>query len=106
MLVNYSFVFIIFLSMSCLQKAVCNSKLIQNEDSELCTWSFSNERTRLISPLNVQLKMVFSSFKDIKIIQFSSMQDAFEGFTDQVRVHLFSLLSCDCGLICNIFLSS
>ncbi|KAI6706882.1 hypothetical protein NL676_009844 [Syzygium grande] len=29
------------------------------------------------------LKMVFSSFKDIKIIQFSSMQDAFEGFTDQ-----------------------
>ncbi|XP_056173867.1 arabinosyltransferase XEG113 isoform X2 [Syzygium oleosum] len=29
------------------------------------------------------LKMVFSSFKDIKVIQFSSMQDAFEGFTDQ-----------------------
>lgn len=29
------------------------------------------------------LKTAFSSFKDIKVIQFSSMQDAFEGFTDQ-----------------------
>ncbi|KAK2647788.1 hypothetical protein Ddye_015277 [Dipteronia dyeriana] len=29
------------------------------------------------------LKTVFSSFKDVKVIQFSSMQDAFQGFTDK-----------------------
>ncbi|XP_052210846.1 arabinosyltransferase XEG113 isoform X2 [Diospyros lotus] len=28
---------------------------------------------------------VFSSFKEVKVIQFSSMQDAFPGFTDKIR---------------------
>ncbi|XP_010266425.1 PREDICTED: arabinosyltransferase XEG113 isoform X2 [Nelumbo nucifera] len=31
------------------------------------------------------LKTVLSSFKDVKVIQFSSMQDAFEGFSDKTR---------------------
>lgn len=30
-----------------------------------------------------QFKTIFSSFKDIKVIQFSSMQDAFLGFSDK-----------------------
>ncbi|XP_031272043.1 arabinosyltransferase XEG113 [Pistacia vera] len=30
-------------------------------------------------------KTVFSSFKDVKVVQFSSMQDAFIGFTDKTR---------------------
>ncbi|EEF42538.1 arabinosyltransferase XEG113 [Ricinus communis] len=32
-----------------------------------------------------KFKTVFSSFKDVKVIQFSSMQDAFLGFTDKER---------------------
>ncbi|KAL5539625.1 hypothetical protein UlMin_042311 [Ulmus minor] len=35
------------------------------------------------------LKSVFSSFKDVKIIEFSSMQDAFLGFTDKTREEKF-----------------
>ncbi|KAI4370809.1 hypothetical protein MLD38_019118 [Melastoma candidum] len=35
------------------------------------------------------LKTVFSSFKDVKVIQFSSMQDAFGGFTDKSREEKF-----------------
>ncbi|KAK8323384.1 hypothetical protein V6Z12_A12G230900 [Gossypium hirsutum] len=35
------------------------------------------------------LKKVFSSFKDVKVIQFSSMQDAFLGFTDKTREEKF-----------------
>lgn len=31
----------------------------------------------------MQFKKVFSAFKDVKVIQFSSMQDAFLGFTDK-----------------------
>ncbi|XP_044467622.1 arabinosyltransferase XEG113-like isoform X2 [Mangifera indica] len=34
-------------------------------------------------------KTVFSSFKDVKVIQFSSMQDAFTGFTDKTRDEKF-----------------
>ncbi|XP_075484425.1 arabinosyltransferase XEG113-like [Primulina tabacum] len=34
-------------------------------------------------------KTVFSSFKDVKVIQFSSMQDAFFGFTDKTREEKF-----------------
>ncbi|PSS01286.1 Arabinosyltransferase [Actinidia chinensis var. chinensis] len=34
-------------------------------------------------------KSVFSSFKDVKVIQFSSMQDAFLGFTDKKREERF-----------------
>ncbi|CAL5355570.1 unnamed protein product [Camellia sinensis] len=34
-------------------------------------------------------KTVFSSFKDVKVIQFSSMQDAFLGFTDKTREEKF-----------------
>ncbi|XP_070671834.1 arabinosyltransferase XEG113-like [Malus domestica] len=33
-------------------------------------------------------KTVFSSFKDVKIIQFSSMQDAFAGFTDKASLFI------------------
>lgn len=35
------------------------------------------------------LKMVFSSFKDVKVLQFSSMQDAFLGFSDKTREEKF-----------------
>ncbi|XP_058191570.1 arabinosyltransferase XEG113 [Rhododendron vialii] len=35
------------------------------------------------------LKTAFSSFKDVKVIQFSSMQDAFLGFTDKKREEKF-----------------
>ncbi|KAB2626244.1 hypothetical protein D8674_017904 [Pyrus ussuriensis x Pyrus communis] len=34
-------------------------------------------------------KTVFSSFKDVKVIQFSSMQDAFAGFTNKAREEKF-----------------
>ncbi|KAM0967436.1 hypothetical protein ACFX1X_023390 [Malus domestica] len=69
-------------------------------DVQLC-----QERTRgcvalnTTSPLGVlrfprrsneeMFKTVFSSFKDVKIIQFSSMQDAFAGFTDKAREEKF-----------------
>ncbi|KAK4747966.1 hypothetical protein SAY87_014552 [Trapa incisa] len=36
-----------------------------------------------------KLKMVFSNFKDVKVIQFSSMQDAFSGFTDKAKEDKF-----------------
>ncbi|KDP31566.1 hypothetical protein JCGZ_15383 [Jatropha curcas] len=35
------------------------------------------------------IKAVFSSFKDVKVIQFSSMQDGFLGFTDKAREEKF-----------------
>ncbi|KAH7835883.1 hypothetical protein Vadar_030814 [Vaccinium darrowii] len=35
------------------------------------------------------LKTVFSSFKDVKVIQFSTMQDAFLGFTDKKKEEKF-----------------
>ncbi|EPS58524.1 hypothetical protein M569_16289, partial [Genlisea aurea] len=35
------------------------------------------------------LRAVFSRFKDVKTIQFSSMQDAFRGFTDKTRAESF-----------------
>lgn len=34
----------------------------------------------------MQFKTIFSSFKDVKVIQFSSMQDAFPGFTDKASL--------------------
>lgn len=36
---------------------------------------------------------VFSSYKDVKVIEFSSMQDAFQGFTDKARCSSCHLLS-------------
>ncbi|XP_039012605.1 arabinosyltransferase XEG113-like, partial [Hibiscus syriacus] len=45
--------------------------------------------TSLNSDSKLQLKTVFSSFKDVKVIQFSSMQDAFHGFTDKTREEKF-----------------
>lgn len=51
--------------------------------------------------LNFQFTKVFSSFRDVKVIQFSSMQDAFKGFTDKVRP--FCLL---CLKFCFVFVSS
>ncbi|PIA51406.1 hypothetical protein AQUCO_01100317v1 [Aquilegia coerulea] len=36
-----------------------------------------------------ELRRVFSSFKDVKVVQFSSMQDAFNGFTDKVKEKKF-----------------
>ncbi|XP_060207858.1 arabinosyltransferase XEG113 [Lycium barbarum] len=35
------------------------------------------------------LKTAFSKFEDVKVIQFSSMQDAFDGFTDKTREERF-----------------
>lgn len=43
--------------------------------------------------LNFQFMKVFSSFKDVKVIQFSSMQDAFTGFKDKARPILSFCLS-------------
>lgn len=43
---------------------------------------------------NTQFKTVFSAFKDVKVLQFSSMQDAFQGFTDKASVFSSSLRSC------------
>ncbi|KAM3322611.1 arabinosyltransferase [Capsicum chacoense] len=36
-----------------------------------------------------RLNTAFSKFKDVKVIQFSSMQDAFDGFTDKTREEQF-----------------
>lgn len=36
-----------------------------------------------------KFKAVFSSYKNIKVIRFSSMQDAFTGFSDKTREKLF-----------------
>lgn len=42
----------------------------------------------VVFTLNLQYMKIFSSFKDIKVIQFSSMQDAFTGFSDKARTTL------------------
>lgn len=39
--------------------------------------------------MHLQFMKVFSSFKDIKVIKFSSVQDAFQGFTDKARKFFF-----------------
>lgn len=38
----------------------------------------------------LQLKRVFSAYKDVKVLQFSSVMDALEGFTDKAsyQVHI------------------
>uniref|UniRef100_A0A5B7C3B3 Nucleotide-diphospho-sugar transferase domain-containing protein n=1 Tax=Davidia involucrata TaxID=16924 RepID=A0A5B7C3B3_DAVIN len=56
---------------------------VSNNTSPLGRLKFpkrSNEET---------FKTVFSSFKDVKVIQFLSMQDAFLGFTDKTREERF-----------------
>ena len=44
--------------------------------------------TLLNSNSKLQFKAVFSSFEDVKVIQFSSMQDAFLGFTDKASLFI------------------
>ncbi|KAJ0043388.1 hypothetical protein Pint_19468 [Pistacia integerrima] len=46
--------------------------------------SISNLWRQRLTPM--MFKTVFSSFKDVKVIQFSSMQDAFIGFTDKASL--------------------
>nr|GLL18066.1 arabinosyltransferase XEG113 [Ipomoea trifida] len=63
------------------------------EGSEGCQLSNSTTATGILRfPKNSTeetFKTVFSLFKDVKVIQFSSMQDAFQGFTDKAREHKF-----------------
>ncbi|CDP12730.1 unnamed protein product [Coffea canephora] len=57
------------------------------EGSEDCQVSNATSQTGVLKvPKNSSeetYKTVFSSFKDVKVVQFSSMQDAFRGFTDK-----------------------
>ncbi|GMP95153.1 hypothetical protein CsSME_00044308 [Camellia sinensis var. sinensis] len=63
------------------------------EGSQNCNVSNSTSPTGVLKfPKNGNeetFKTVFSSFKDVKVIQFSSMQDAFLGFTDKTREEKF-----------------
>ncbi|KAI7993370.1 Arabinosyltransferase XEG113 [Camellia lanceoleosa] len=63
------------------------------EGSQNCNVSNSTNPTGVLKfPKNGNeetFKTVFSSFKDVKVIQFSSMQDAFLGFTDKTREEKF-----------------
>nr|GMC47790.1 arabinosyltransferase XEG113 [Ipomoea batatas] len=63
------------------------------EGSEGCQLSNSTTATGILRfPKNSTeetFKTVFSLFKDVKVIQFSSMQDAFQGFTDKARENRF-----------------
>ncbi|CAH9077595.1 unnamed protein product [Cuscuta europaea] len=63
------------------------------EESRGCQLSNSTgEKGILKFPKNSseeKFKTVFSSFKDVKVIQFSSMQDAFLGFSDKGREERF-----------------
>ncbi|KAI7994601.1 Arabinosyltransferase XEG113 [Camellia lanceoleosa] len=63
------------------------------EGSQNCNVSNSTSPTGVLKfPKNRNeetFKTVFSSFKDVKVIQFSSMQDAFLGFTDKTREEKF-----------------
>ncbi|CAH9080754.1 unnamed protein product [Cuscuta epithymum] len=63
------------------------------EESRGCQLSNSTgEKGILKFPKNSseeRFKTVFSSFKDVKVIQFSSMQDAFLGFSDKGREERF-----------------
>jgi hypothetical protein len=40
----------------------------------------------------IQFKAVFSTFKDVKVIQFSSMQDAFLGFNDKASLFFIIII--------------
>ncbi|TYH58959.1 hypothetical protein ES332_D08G191700v1 [Gossypium tomentosum] len=63
------------------------------EGTEDCHASSNTSRPGLLRfPKNSteeMFKTVFSSFKDVKVIQFSSMQGAFYSFTDKTRVEKF-----------------
>ncbi|KAI3812627.1 hypothetical protein L1987_17338 [Smallanthus sonchifolius] len=62
------------------------------EGSESCQSNITNTNGVLRFPKHSNeetLKMVLSPLKDIKVIQFSSMQDAFLGFTDKTREEQF-----------------
>nr|GEV29606.1 arabinosyltransferase XEG113-like [Tanacetum cinerariifolium] len=58
------------------------------EGSENCQSNITNTTGILRLPRNSNedtLKEIFSSLKDVKVIQFSSMQDAFLGFADKAK---------------------
>lgn len=62
------------------------------EGSENCQSNMTNTTGVLRFPRRSNeetLKTVFSPLKDVKVIQFSSMQDAFLGFTDKTREEKF-----------------
>ncbi|KAI3787173.1 hypothetical protein L1987_41439 [Smallanthus sonchifolius] len=62
------------------------------EGSENCQSNVTNIAAVLRFPRHSNeetLKTVFSPLKDVKVIQFSSMQDAFLGFTDKTREEKF-----------------
>ncbi|CAI9274836.1 unnamed protein product [Lactuca saligna] len=68
-----------------------NVQLCQ-QGSENCQSNITNTTGVLRFPRHSNeetLKTVFSPLKDVKVIQFSSMQDAFEGFTDKIREEKF-----------------
>ncbi|XP_031391448.1 arabinosyltransferase XEG113 isoform X1 [Punica granatum] len=63
---------------------------VGSKDCQLSNSTNSKGVLRLPKHSNEEtLKGVFSNFKDIRVIQFSSMQDAFLGFTDQAREDRF-----------------
>ncbi|XP_071702173.1 arabinosyltransferase XEG113 [Rutidosis leptorrhynchoides] len=62
------------------------------EGSDNCQSNITSTNGILRYPRNSNeetLKTVFAPFKTVKVIQFSSMQDAFQGFTDKVREEKF-----------------
>lgn len=68
-----------------------NVQLCQ-EGSESCQSNITSTRGILRFPRHSNedtLKTVFAPFKTVKVIQFSSMQDAFLGFTDKAREEKF-----------------
>ncbi|KAI4384192.1 hypothetical protein MLD38_002377 [Melastoma candidum] len=60
------------------------------KDCQVSNGTSSTGRIRLLKGSSEEtLKTVFSSFKDVKVIQFSSMQEAFGGFIDKVKEYKF-----------------
>ncbi|GMI95573.1 xyloglucanase 113 [Hibiscus trionum] len=85
-----------FLNNPLLPQQVKDSRLdvqLCQEGTEDCHASSNTSRPGLLRfPKNSTeetFKTVFSSFKDVKVIQFSSMQNAFLGFTDKAREEKF-----------------
>ncbi|KAK4752266.1 hypothetical protein SAY87_021064 [Trapa incisa] len=63
---------------------------VGNKDCQLSNSTNSKGVLRLPRHSNEEtLKMVFSNFKDIKVIQFSSIQDTFSGFMDKAMEDRF-----------------
>ncbi|KAL8201176.1 hypothetical protein R6Q57_012515 [Mikania cordata] len=73
------------------------------EGSENCQSNITNTTGVLRFPKHSNeetLKTVFTPLKNVKVIQFSSMQDAFLGFTDKAsNLSLFFIFNLSCGFL-------